>query len=54
MTIYTKNRNSFFEYYDNLKQMIFYREIENNKVEIKISLSCFTKEVKKLMKLIKD
>lgn len=52
--IYTKDRASFMKHYDEIKERVFYREVENDKVEVKIALPCYQKEVKEVLNKIKD
>lgn len=57
---YIKDRKDFMKHYDKpplineLKERVFYREISEDKVEVKIALPCYQKEIKQLLETIKD
>lgn len=58
--IYIKDKQSFMKEYEkpifenDLKERVFYREIENNKVEIKIAIPREEKEIEKVLNKILD
>lgn len=54
MKTYIKDKKDFLSKYDVFAEKVFYKEIENDKVEIKIAAPRFQKEVKENLEKVKD
>ena len=54
MNIFIKDKADFVKNYFKFAEMVFWREINNGKVEIKVALPIYAKEVKEKLKTIKD
>lgn len=53
MNIIVKDKKDFLNNYENLRELVFFREVED-KVHVKISCQAFSKQAKQLLSKIKD
>lgn len=54
MSIFIKDKKHFLDNYEKFAQMVFWRDANNGKVEIKIAVPCHSKEIKSSLKMIKN
>lgn len=54
MSIFIKDKKHFLDNYEKFAQMVFWKDSGEDKVEIKIAVPAFAKEVKNSLKMIKN